>query len=118
MGDPVQIVDLARDLIRMAGHAPEEIAIEFTGLRPGEKLYEELLADNDTTVPTPFAQLRIARLHDEVAPGRLVEWLAGVEAAARAGDAAVRAHLRRLVPEFAPHGDGDAAYTDRHAPDR
>ena len=43
MGEPVRIVDLARDLIRMAGHMPDEITIEFTGLRAGEKLFEELL---------------------------------------------------------------------------
>ena len=115
MGEPVKIVDLARDLIRMAGHAPDEIAIEFTGLRPGEKLYEELLADSDTTLPTPFARLRIARLHDEAAQGRVTEWLCNAEAVARDGDAAVRSYLCQLVPEFAPRSD---AYTDAHAPER
>ncbi|HSB25147.1 MAG TPA: nucleoside-diphosphate sugar epimerase/dehydratase, partial [Burkholderiaceae bacterium] len=62
MGDPVRIVDLARQLIRLSGHAADDIAIEYSGLRAGEKLYEELLADADTTMPTQVSQLRVARL--------------------------------------------------------
>jgi FlaA1/EpsC-like NDP-sugar epimerase len=52
MGEPVKIVELAREMIRLAGHRDGEIAIEMSGLRPGEKLHEELLADADQTVKT------------------------------------------------------------------
>ena len=99
MGEPVKIVDLARDLIRMAGHAPEEIAIEFSGLRPGEKLFEELLADEDATMATDVPRLRIARL--ERLPHRLDELLllAG-DGGAAPDDRAVRAALQRSVPGY------------------
>ncbi|MDC6170006.1 polysaccharide biosynthesis protein [Paucibacter sp. XJ19-41] len=65
MGKPVRIVDLAHDMIRLAGRRPEDIEIRFSGLRPGEKLYEELLADEDTTLPTQIKALRIARLIEQ-----------------------------------------------------
>ncbi|WP_066342551.1 polysaccharide biosynthesis protein [Azohydromonas lata] len=104
MGEPVRIVDLARQLIRLAGMTTQEVPIVYSGLRPGEKLFEELLADDDTTLPTRFERLRIARLNDAAARERVAPWLARCEAAAGAGDAAVRECLRELVPEFRSGG--------------
>lgn len=98
MGEVVKIVDLARDLIRLAGHTVEEMPIVFSGLRPGEKLYEELLADADDTVPTAVERLRVARLSGQSAGlGELLQWIAG---AASAGDAEVQRRLQRVVPEY------------------
>ncbi len=108
MGEPVKIVDLARDLIRLSGFAEEDIRIEFTGLRPGEKLYEELLADGETTLPTPHPKLRIVKPAE--VPGaawlaELMDWLAQGSRPARE----VREGLRRRVPEYRPAANaGDA----------
>jgi FlaA1/EpsC-like NDP-sugar epimerase len=109
MGEPVKIVDLARDLIRLSGHTVDEIAIEFTGLRPGEKLYEELLADTEATLPTPVERLRVARIAagDAAALG---SWLAQAQAVG-ADDEAARALLRRWVPEYHPAADDPARST-------
>lgn len=78
MGEPVRIVDLARDMIKLSGLQENEIAIEFTGLRPGEKLFEELLADDEHTLPTPHEKLRIAsaRAVDIKWVERLLKWVA------------------------------------------
>ena len=101
MGEPVKIVDLARQLIRLAGHTPDEIAIEFTGLRAGEKLFEELLADGDDTVPTAVPRLRIARLGES--PLELVSELLHWAGQAAGVDAVVlRARLAAVVKEFRP----------------
>jgi FlaA1/EpsC-like NDP-sugar epimerase len=101
MGEPVKIVDLARDMIRLSGFAGDEIKIEFTGLRPGEKLYEELLADGESTLPTPHPKLRIAK--PSAVPDQ--QWLADLEewlAAPWRDEAAVKEGLKRWVPEYRP----------------
>ncbi|MBT0962330.1 polysaccharide biosynthesis protein [Denitromonas iodatirespirans] len=104
MGDPVRIVDLARNMIRLSGYSEDDIRIAFTGLRPGEKLYEELLADAEETRETPHPKLRIARSRPVPADflAALDAWLASSGPVA---DDAVRQGLLRWVPEYAPaHG--------------
>ena len=105
MGEPVKITDLAKDLIRLYGFTEDEIKIEFIGLRPGEKLYEELLADSEHTLPTPHPKLRIAqaRQADAAWLPKLLNWVA----VTTMPDDAVRAALTQWVPEYRP--DGDAA---------
>ena len=101
MGEPVKIVELARMLIRLSGKTEQEIPITYTGLRPGEKLYEELLADDETTEPTPHPKLRVAKTSSpspEVAA--VMRWI-GDAGAAPPGEA-VRKWLRSQVPEYTP----------------
>jgi FlaA1/EpsC-like NDP-sugar epimerase len=103
MGEPVKIVELARHLIRLSGHRDNEIGIVFCGLRPGEKLYEELLADADTTQPSAHPRLRIARLNDEATTAWLTELLGWLHTPQDGASPAVwREQLGRFVPEYQP----------------
>jgi len=100
MGEPVKIADLARELIRLSGLSESDIRIQYTGLRPGEKLFEEPLADSETTLSTPHPKLRIARARapegDDVV-GEVLRWL---ERPGEVYPEAVRKWLRRWVPEY------------------
>ena len=105
MGESVRILDLARDMIKLSGFQEDEIAIEFTGLRPGEKLYEELLADDEHTLPTPHEKLRIAsaRVVDEVWVNDLLKW---ISTTLFKDEQLVKKELKTWVEEY--QGDIDA----------
>ena len=100
MGEPVKIVDLARDVIRFYGLEPDvDVPIVYTGVRPGEKLVEELLTAEEGTDKTDFARLFVARMQ-EPPPGWRNELDALVRAAHAEDPNAVRATLRRLLPTY------------------
>ncbi|MBI4184331.1 MAG: polysaccharide biosynthesis protein [Proteobacteria bacterium] len=107
MGEPVRILDLARQIIRLAGLTPDkDIAIRFTGLRPGEKLNEQIFHGAEPLIPTASRGLLLAapRTADFAVLSRAIDAL---EETCRGADPrAVREQLARLVPEFRPAGTG------------
>jgi FlaA1/EpsC-like NDP-sugar epimerase len=111
MGQPVKIIDLARRMIQLSGltvqddESPDgDIAIEVTGLRPGEKLYEELLIGNN---PTPTVHTRIMKSHEAfIELPELEVKLASLEAELNINDAAkVRQLLQQIVLDYSPTGE-------------
>ena len=101
MGEPVRIAELARLMIRLSGADEDRIRIEYTGLRPGEKLYEELLADDESTLPTPHPKLRVAkaRAADAGWYAECLDWLAHPDTY---DEATVKRQLKTWVPEYQP----------------
>jgi FlaA1/EpsC-like NDP-sugar epimerase len=99
MGEPVKIVQLARDLIHLHGFTEQQIPIEFTGLRPGEKMFEELLADDETTRATDHPKLRVARARD-VAPEWVDELLPWLLQPRMLDEHETRAALSELIAEY------------------
>ncbi len=102
MGEPVKIIDLARDMIKLSGLHHEEIRIEFTGLRPGEKLYEELLADDENTLPTNHEKLRIAQARS-VSAAWLEDFLHWLEKVQHMTEHQVKTQLKDWVEEYQPN---------------
>ena len=107
MGEPVKIVDLARDLITLSGLRPDEdIEIVFTGIRPGEKLFEELSVSGENMGKTSHEKIGVwqKRPEDAEATRRGIEELLAM--ADEASPDTLRERLRSLVPEYEPNGDG------------
>jgi FlaA1/EpsC-like NDP-sugar epimerase len=103
MGESVKIMELARDLIALSGFSEGDIEIEFTGLRPGEKLYEELYFDDECRVGTSHPKVFCA-LHRPAELNAVEGLLEALREALDEPADVVRARLRELVPEYGPGG--------------
>lgn len=117
MGSAVRIQDLARQMIRLAGLRPgEDIDIVYTGLRPGEKLYEEPLHESEELVPTGLDGILLAspRTADFVMLERLVLKL--IETAATSEIDGARKLIRTIVPEYTPTANKDGALVNSYIP--
>jgi FlaA1/EpsC-like NDP-sugar epimerase len=116
MGEQIRIADMARHMIRLAGFVPDEdITIEYTGLRPGEKLYEELVATRETDEPSAVQQIRRVTASTLPDPATLRGTLFDLlRAAADSDRERVIAGLQQLVPTFAP-GAVDTPGNDAYA---
>jgi FlaA1/EpsC-like NDP-sugar epimerase len=99
MGEPIRILDLAKDMIKLSGFSEDEIKIEFSGLRPGEKLFEELLAHNEKTVVTPHNKIRIASANtvDEIWVNDLIKWIKKMH---DKNEGAIKEELKNWVKEY------------------
>jgi len=101
MGAPVKIVDLARDMIRLSGFGTDEISIVYTGLRPGEKLFEELLANDELSLPTPHPKVWTAKAR-AVKNGWLDMLMDSLGKHDSPDDDEVKRLILRWVPEYQP----------------
>ncbi len=101
MGSPIRIVDLARDLIRLSGFEPDrDIEIKFVGLRPGEKLYEELITEGEGIQPTQHEKILVLRgnsLHEDQLQMKIGEL---VQLACEQNFTGIKEKLREIVPEY------------------
>jgi FlaA1/EpsC-like NDP-sugar epimerase len=106
MGEPVRIVDLARDMIRLVGRQPEkDVAIEYVGLRPGEKLFEELFADGEQVERTEHEKIFVCGNSQNPEPVEVQYYLKALRTAVGNNDQlAIIHHLQMLVPTYRPAG--------------
>ena len=109
MGDQIKLLDMARNLIRLSGFVPEdEIPISFTGLRPGEKLYEELVASDELAGPSPSPAIMQVQPRSLTNGDGLALEIAELERLANLGDSSgVIRQLCRIVPNFTPEKSFD-----------
>ncbi|MCK4467991.1 MAG: polysaccharide biosynthesis protein, partial [Desulfobacterales bacterium] len=103
MGVPIKIDDMARDLIRLSGFEPDEdIRIDYVGLRPGEKLYEELITKGEGIVPTKHEKIMVLKgdEHDQILLNGKINEL--IQLAKDQDEKRIKAKLQEIVPEYEP----------------
>jgi len=108
MGTPVRISDMARDMITLSGFKPgEDIEIKYVGLRPGEKLFEELITEGEGIQPTRHEEIMVLQPDECVSLKDLDGHIKTLVNLADSGDAdGIRAELKRIVPEYDPWEEG------------
>ena len=114
MGEPVRILDLARNMIRLSGHEPDvDIPIQFTGLRPGEKLFEELSTESDETRPTYHEKIMVF-CGSAIQRDFIDRWMSDLRILiSRRDEVRVLSHMADIVPEYQPSGKWQAALQRR-----
>jgi FlaA1/EpsC-like NDP-sugar epimerase len=101
MGEPIKIIDLAKKMIQLSGFEPErDIKIIFTGLRPGEKLYEELLNNQENTLPTHHSKIMIAKVHEYPFKQINADICELISLFAMQNNTAIVTKMKDIVPEF------------------
>lgn len=117
MGTPVRIDDMARDLISLSGYRPgEDIKIHYTGLRPGEKLYEELITQGEGIRKTEHEDIMVLAANDNIVPQELDRHIEDLVRLAGQGDAErIKQKLHDIIPEYCPWTAGVSSTAGKHS---
>ena len=101
MGEPVKILNLARDMIKLSGLSESDIQIKFIGLRPGEKLYEELLADGEYSLATSHQKVRVANSR-QIDADKIADLLSWIELSPNRDENKLKKELSQWVEGYTP----------------
>ena len=102
MGKPIKIIELAKNMIRLSGFQKGEIKVKYIGLRPGEKLYEELLAEDEYAIPTSHKKIKIAKVKkfNSILVSKLIIWINAIN---EDNEIQIKKGITRWLKEYKPY---------------